>query len=159
VVELRPLIIVTGRIRTEGGESDRVRKQPGSTRRTRSGDGHKVVVVHEKVVTDARRKADVITTGYARRFQHLRLLWTPFGALVDPKDLDKVKGMLLRASTDVAEFNRTYKESQLANCYLYERLAGNRLEAVRGWIDRRVVEHDEAVIAALPTFTAADKAA
>lgn len=159
MVELRPLVIVTGRIRTEGGESDRVRKQPGSMRRTKSGDGQKVVVVHEKVVTDARRKADVITTGYARRFQHLRLLWTPFGALVDTKDLDKVKATLLRASTDVAEFNRTYKGSVLANCYLYERLSGNRLEAVRGWIDRRIIERDEAVIEALPTLTAADKAA
>lgn len=159
MVELRSFVIVTGRIRTEGGESDRVRRQPGSTRRTKSGDGQKIVVVHEKVVTDARRKADVITTGYARRIQHLRVLWTPFGALVDPKNLDKVKAMLLRASTDVAEFNRTYKGSRLANCYLYERLAGNRLEAVRGWIDRQLIERDEAVLEAMPLLTAADKAA
>lgn len=159
MIELRPFIIVTGRIRTEGGESDRVRRQPRA-RRTKEGDGRRIVVVHEKIITDARRKADVITTGYARRVQHLRVLWTPFGALIDPKNLDKVKAMMLRASTDVAEFNRTYEGgTRLANCYLYEKLAGNRLEAVRGWIDRRLVERDEDVLEVMPLLTAADKAA
>src|SRR5262249_45935554 len=99
------------------------------------------------------KAADVITTGYARRVQHLRILKTPFGSLVDPKKLDKVKDMLMRASAAVAEFNRSHSLTRLSNCMLWERLSGNRLDAVRGWIDRRLVEKDAGVRKALILLT------
>lgn len=150
------MIIVTGTVRIEGGEKSSVRKQPGSQKRT--SDGNKLVVVQEKQITDDRLKADVVTTGYHRRLQRLRLLKTPFGALVDVKHLDKVKDMIQRASADVAEFNRTHKQSKLANCYLWERLSGNRMEAVRGWIDRQLAEGNAEVKEALAELTASEAA-
>jgi len=143
VIELRPLIVVTGTIRIEGGEQNTVRQQRGSTRRT--DNGQKLVVVHEVRVTDDRRKADVITTGYARRVQRLRILKTPFGHLIDPKNLDKVKAMIARATADVARFNDEYERSRLSNCMLWEPLRGNRLDAVRGWIDRQLADGNDEV--------------
>lgn len=145
MVDLRPLIIVTGTIRVEGGETNQVRKQAGSQRRTADGRGTKATVVRDVSITDDRLKADVITTGYARRLQRLRIVKTPFGALVDAKSLDRVKMMLQRASADVIEFNSAHKRSKLSNCYLWERLSGNRLEAVRGWIDRQLVDGNKDV--------------
>lgn len=148
MIDLRPLIVVTGTVRIEGGEKNTVRQQRGSTRRT--GDGTKLVVVHEVRISDDRKKADVVTTGYARRVQHIRILKTPFGSLVDPKNLDKVKEMLARASAAVADFNRNHSATKLSNCMLWEQLKGNRLDAIRGWIDRRLVEKDLEVKDALP---------
>lgn len=148
MIDLRPLIVVTGTVRIEGGEKNTVRQQRGSSRRT--GDGTKLVVVHEVRISDDRKKADVVTTGYARRVQHIRILKTPFGSLVDPKNLDKVKTMLDKASAAVAEFNRAHSSTRLSNCMLWEPLKGNRLDAIRGWIDRRLVEKDAEVKNALP---------
>jgi len=148
MIDLRSLIVVTGTVRIEGGEKNTVRQQRGSTRRT--DDGTKLVVVHEVRISDDRKKADVITTGYARRVQHIRILKTPFGSLIDPKNLDKVKTMMVRASAAVADFNRIHKATRLSNCMLWEPLKGNRLDAVRGWIDRRLVEKDPEVKDALP---------
>lgn len=156
MIDLRPLIVVTGTVRIEGGEKNTVRQQRGSTRRT--DDGTKLVVVHEVRISDDRKKADVITTGYARRVQHIRILKTPFGSLVDPKHLDKVKEMLSKASAAVAEFNRTHKATKLSNCMLWEPLKGNRLDAIRGWIDRRLVEKDQEVRDALPLLTEQERA-
>jgi hypothetical protein len=156
MVDLRSLIVVTGTIRIEGGEKNTVRQQRGSTRRI--DEGTKLVVVHEVRITNDRKKADVITTGYARRIQHLRILKTPFGSLVDPKHLEKVKTMLARASADVAEFNRAYKLTRLSNCMLWEHLKGNRLDAIRGWIDRRLADKDQEVKDALPLLTESESA-
>lgn len=151
MIDLRPLIVVTGTVRIEGGEKNTVRQQEGSSRR--SGDGTKLVVVHEVRISDDRKAADVVTTGYARRVQHIRILKTPFGSLVDPKNLDKIKAMIAKASAAVAEFNREHKATKLSNCMLWEPLRGNRLDAVRGWIDRRIVEKDQEVRDALPLLT------
>lgn len=148
MVDLRSLIVVTGTVRIEGGEKNTVRQQRGSSRRT--DDGMKLVVVHEVRISDDRKAADVVTTGYARRVQHIRILKTPFGSLVDPKNLDKIKGMIARASATVAEFNRAHKATRLSNCMLWEQLRGNRLDAIRGWIDRRLVEKDPEVKDAIP---------
>jgi hypothetical protein len=157
VIDLRPLIVVTGTIRIEGGEKNTVRQQRGSTRRT--DDGRKLVVVHEMRITNDRLRADVITTGYARRVQRLRILKTPFGALVDPGHLDKVKAMLTRATADVAAFNTTHTRSRLANCMLWEPLRGNRLDAVRGWIDRQIADGNEEVRNAVPLLALDEQAA
>lgn len=148
MIDLRTLIVVTGTVRIEGGEKNTVRQQLGSSRRTQ--DGMKLVVVHEVRISDDRKAADVVTTGYARRVQHIRILKTPFGSLVDPKNLDKIKAMLSKASAAVAEFNREHTATRLSNCMLWEKLGGNRLDAIRGWIDRRLVEKDPEVKGALP---------
>lgn len=151
MVRLRPLIVVTGTIRIKGGESGRVRQRPGSSQRTRDGD--RLVVVREIKITDDRRDGDVVATGYARRLTRMCLLRTPFGALCDPKDLPRIKEMFTRAIQDVAEFNEKHKHTLLANCYVWEELAGNRRSSVHGWIDRQVLEKDPEVLAALPQLT------
>lgn len=156
MVHLRPLIVVTGTIRLDGGETGRVRKRPGSTRRTSNRDGDTVVVVREIQITDDRRGGDTVATGYARRLTRMCLLRTPFGALCDPKDLPRVKDIFfMRATQDVAAFNKTHTNTVLSNCYVWEELAGNRLEAVRGWIDRQVRDGDEKVIEVLPRLRVA----
>lgn len=157
MIDLRPLIVVTGTIRIDGGEKNTVRQQRGSTRRT--DNGRKLVVVHEMQITSDRLGADVIATGYARRVLRMRILKTPFGALVDPGHLDKVKAMLTRATADVAAFNAAHTRSKLANCMLWEPLRGNRLDAVRGWIDRQIADGNEEVRNVVPLLALAEEAA
>ena len=70
-----------------------------------------------------------------------------------------IKDMITRAAQDVSTFNSTHKRSALSNCYLWERLAGNRLDSVRGWIDRQVIDKDEEVLAAVEQLTSAAAAA
>ena len=159
MVELRPLIVVTGTIRIKGGETGHVRRQPGSTRRTPAKNGDKLVVVREVQISDDRRDADVIATGAARRLTRLCIMRTPFGVLCDPKDLPRIKDMITRAIQDVAKFNDEHTRAAISNCYVWERLAGNRLECVRGWLDRSILDKDEEVIAALDQLTVSKSAA
>jgi len=159
MVELRPLIVVTGTIRIKGGETGHVRRQPGSVQRTSGKNGDKLVVVREVQISDDRRDGDVVATGYARRLTRLCILRTPFGVLCDTKDLPRVKDMITRAVQDVATFNDTHSRTALSNCYVWERLAGNRLDSVRGWIDRAVLDKDEEVLTALDRLTVGSKSA
>ena len=159
MVELRSLIVVTGTIRIKGGETGHVRRRPGSTKRTPAKNGDTLVVVREVQISDDRRGADVVATGYARRLTRLCILRTPFGVLCDPKDLPRIKDMITRAIQDVAKFNDEHTHTALSNCYVWERLAGNRLECVRGWIDRAILDKDEEVRAALDQLTVGKAAA
>lgn len=147
MVELRPLIVVTGTIHVEGGEKSTVRhtqRNPDESSRRRED----MTVTLDRQVTPDRRAANVITTDYMRRLRSIVLLRTEFGALVDPARLPEVKALIADSSRRITEFNSTKRVCRLSNCALWERLVGNRLVAVSGWIDAHV--DDEAVKVALP---------
>src|SRR5689334_4722362 len=82
MVELRPLILVTGTIHAEGGRTHKVESSSGSR------------FVQKRDISKDRRSADVISTTYMRRLRQLRILRTPFGTLIDPAKLDAVKTMI-----------------------------------------------------------------
>lgn len=147
-LQLRALLVMTGAIRVEGGSKSRVR----SSGRTADKKKVTMTVVQEHTVDPDRQRANVIVTVHSRRLRdRFHLLKTPFGALIDPKDLRGLKECMMEIAQVVAAFNKSTTECQLANCILWEPLAGNRLAAVRGWLAQRQ-RKDAAVRAALPAL-------
>lgn len=145
MVNLRPLIVVTGAVHVEGGH--RQKRIPRNA--TEEGvRGQRVVLQQHRVSAD-RLAANTIATGFMRRLRGLRLLKTPLGTLIDPRRLSEVKSMILDASARAGEFNKSERGCLLVNCMVWEHLAGNRLAAVCAWIDL-LGEDDEDVKKALP---------
>jgi hypothetical protein len=144
---LRPLIVLTGSIHVEGGDTHKVRQAD-----TQHGN---ITINHTRKITPDRRKANVVSTGYMRRVDRLRVLKTPYGNIVDPEKLPAIKELLTCATRDVATFNAAHSTARLTNCLLWEHLRGQRLAAVEGWIMRglsdKVPEVVEAASALLAT--------
>lgn len=146
MIDLRPLIIVTGTVHVEGGERNRVRSE--STR-----NGNRQMLVVDRSVTDARHAANVIVVDYGRRLKQVRLLRTPFGTLIDPKRLEDLKRLLAMTSKKIAEFNTARGgTTRLANYVLWEQLAGVRRIAVAGWLEAERKAKDEEVVEVLPAL-------
>lgn len=127
MVDLRPLIVITGTLRVEGGERTKTASKV-------SGNGHKVEQVTVRNVTTDRRAANVIATNYIRRLRKLIILRTPYGALADKSNFEALNTMLNAASVDVARFNETKRNCSITNTLVMERLEKNRLNAVVGWV-------------------------
>jgi hypothetical protein len=145
VLDLRPLIVVTGTIHVEGGERNRVRAG-----RAKNGQTHTRIV--DRSVTVDRRAANVIVVDYGRRLAQMMLLRTPFGVLIAYDALADLKGLLTASTRKIDEFNATRKGSttRLANYVLWEDLKGVREIAVAAWLETRRREKDEVVLEALP---------
>lgn len=150
MVELRPLIVVSGTIHADGGKRHKVQRQESSE--VRDGRTSNTFVQRREVSKD-RRAADVITTSYLRKLRKIRALKTPFGTLVDAAQLGDVKALLAKATEEVIEFNRSARSCKLSNCMIWEPLRGNRLAAVQGWIARQVAESDKRVKGAIDKLT------
>lgn len=149
MLQLKPLIVVTGSVHVEGGDKHVVRQK-------RKANGT-IKVEHTRSITERRRKANVHSTSYMRRIERLRILKTPFGNLVDAERLPEVKALIAAATRDVADFNAQPDpdtSSRLYNCMLWEHLRGNRLAAVMGWIQRGLVDGNKVVKDALPALEA-----
>lgn len=132
MIELRPLLIVSG---TTHVESDRPR-------------------------TDKDRKAgNVVAAGYFRRTRELTILHTPWGRLVDPANLVKVKDVIAQATIDVAKFNRRHSQCRVENTLVWEHLRGNTRDAVIVWVDRKLREGDAEVRDAMALLTIASSGA
>lgn len=156
MVELRPLIVVTGTVRAEGGETNTVR----NTNKPKEGKTETSMVISvERTVSKDRRIANVITTDYMRKLRQLRLVKSPFGALISPKDLHAIKQLCADVGRKIAEYNKTTRSCVLTNCVLWENLLANRRLAVAGWIDARIVAEDEEVLRALPQLVVGAKLA
>jgi len=152
-VNLKGLFILTGIVRVEGGDAHTAR-QTSTKRKKREGADEKITIVHKRIVTADRRAANVISTDYMRRARRLRVLQTPYGGLVLPANLPALQEMIASATKDVAEYNATPDRSAvLSNCLLWEPLAGNRLAAVQGWMQRQLMRGDEDVRAAVSLFS------
>jgi hypothetical protein len=159
-VNLKPLIVITGCVRAEGGETHSARQaapqRAAAARRRRQGAPEQITVTHKRTVAPDRRAANVISTDYMRQLRNIRAIKTPYGTLVDAKQLRAVKEMIQAATRDVAEFNAAAAASRLSNCLMWEHLAGNRLAAVQGWIARRLRDGDEVVHSAITALTAVE---
>lgn len=153
MIDLRPLIVVTGTVHVEGGERNRVRSE--STR-----NGNRQMLVVDRSVTDARHAANVIVVDYGRRLKQIRLLRTPFGTLVDPVRLDDLKRLLAATTKKIAEFNTDRGgATHLANYVLWEHLEGVRRTAVAGWLAVRRREKDKDVAATFNHLVVAESGA
>lgn len=126
MTQLRSLIVLTGSIHVEGGETSRIER--------REDAGDRANVTESRETTGDRRQAMVIKIGAHRSLKRVALLKTPYGTLVDLCDLPRLKSLLAGIAGKVAAFNRDAMTSQLSNGLLWERLQGNRLAAVEGWI-------------------------
>lgn len=153
MVELRPLIIVTGTARVEGGEKNRVRYK------AKDGNQNQQVVTVDRQVTQDRRAANVIATDHMRRLRGVTLLRTPYGVLVDPARLPEMKDALNRVSKKIVEYNKAKRACGLTNCILWEHLKGQRLAAVAGWIDAELAKGNDEIKKLLPELTMKKKAA
>jgi hypothetical protein len=141
MVELRPMIVVTGTLHVEGGLT---------RERTKSRvKGPRVTVTEDLDISKDRRSGNVVAARYLRRLSGLKVLHTPYGILVDPRYLDKVKDTVAQATIDCQAFNRWHAKCKLLNTMVWEHLKGNRLDAITAWIDRRSRDGDESVTAAL----------
>jgi hypothetical protein len=145
MVELRPLIIVTGTVHVEGGDVIAVR----GTRHEKARATTRIVL--DRQVSSDRRAANVIATDYMRKLRAVRILRTPFGVLVDPKRLDEVKQLIVDVGKRIGEYSAAGKRAcVLSNCVVWEHLRGNRLTAVSAWIETKLSRGDEPVKTALP---------
>jgi hypothetical protein len=143
MVDLRPLVIVTGTVRVAGGGAS-------TTRRRRKQNGHTTITLDRRM-TDDRREANVIVTHYLRRLRKIAVLRTPYGVLVAAERSDDVKTLLAEVTRMIAEYNNAKPRAcGLSNCVLRERLRGERLTAVAGWIAARA--DDDRVKAAIPAL-------
>jgi len=147
MVELRPLIIVTGTARVEGGEKNRVRYRP------KGDNANQQVVTVDRQVSPDRRDANVIATDHMRKLRGVTLLRTPYGVLVDPARLPELKAVLNRVSQKIVEYNKTKRTCGLTNCILWEPLRGRWLSAVAGWVDAELAKGNDEIKALLPELT------
>ena len=144
---LRPIIVITGSIRVEGGDK-RVAQQ-----REESSDALIVrqTVTQTREVTKDRRQANVVSTEYMRRVRLMRVINTPFGGLVDAERLKDVKELMANATEAVAEFNAGHgadATARLTNGLLWEPLRGNRLLAVESWLAQGAASKDPEIVQA-----------
>src|SRR5580704_8806766 len=122
MIELRPLLMVMGTLHVES-----------------SGPR-----------TDKDRKAgNVLAAGYFRRIRELTILHTPWGRLMDPVNLRKVKDLIAQTTIDVASFNVSHSKCHADNTTVWGHLKGNWREAVIGWVDRKGRDGDVEVRDAL----------
>lgn len=153
-MKLRPLIVVTGALRAEGGRKSHQEM-------TRKGD-----VMHieeQRSISSDRRHATTLSTSYMRRLKRLRILMTPFGHIIDREKLPEVRRLLSRAANEVGTFHATPRDCKLTNCMIWEPLQGNRLMAFTAWLmANRNTPEVKAVLPDLrliPAATDADAAA
>ncbi len=153
MLQLRPLVVITGTIHVEGGAKSSVHSVQGRKKkkapRSRK-NARQLTVVHHRTVSLDRDRANVIATNYSRKLLRMRLLRTPFGTLLEPAKLNDFKKMMMEIATVVAVFNKGATRAQVTNGWLWENLSGVRLAAVRGWLAQQSRHKNEDVREALP---------
>jgi hypothetical protein len=150
MVELRPLIVVTGTLRVEGGLK-RARKKATTK-------GAQIMVTESLNIGEDRRAGNVVAARYLRKLAGLKIVHTPYGSLVDPENLVRVKDTIAQATIDCQAFNREHEKCKVSNTMLWEHLRGMRLDAITAWIDKHMREGDEDVTKVLARLVAAQAA-
>ena len=128
MLELRPLLMVFGTLHVEG-------PGPRTDKDLRAGK--------------------VLAAGYFRDIRGLTILMTPWGRLVDPANLRKVKDLIAQTTIDVANFNVSHSRCRVDNTTVWDHLKGNLREAVLGWVDRKLRDADVEVKDALTLLESA----
>ena len=122
-----PFCIVTGTVSVRGGETRKMTSTAGA-------DGRRDVSM-VKISLPAKRRGDSISAKFMKKLDRLRVLKTPFGSLVHVDHLPDVKKMIAEANETVRIFNgEGHDECVLWNCIVWEPLRGNRLTAVKAWL-------------------------
>lgn len=142
MLELRPLVVVTGTPHVEGGFTSKRRAPKGKKRR----EG--VVITEDLQITKDRKRANVIAVDHSRRLRKLAILRTPFGLLISPDKLTVVQDLSRQLTRDAIAFNRTSTTTEITNCLLIEPLQGPRRSAVAGWVAKLIAKGDEKALAA-----------
>lgn len=121
------LLVVTGTIRIEGGEQNKVVRHRGSR------------VVLTRRVSDDRKAADVITTDYMRRLRGIALMRTPYGVLVATDRRGELDDLLVLTDGKIRAYNAASRSRacHVTNCVVVEELRGARLKAVEAWLRAR----------------------
>lgn len=145
MLTLKPLFVLTGTLRIEGGKTGKQTDAPIADKAPKGKQRIHTAVT--RVVTDDRRRGDVIVSDYLRRIKRLRLLKTPFGTLIEPLHLGELKGLLDEITKSSAAFNESSKTCELTNCLLWEPLRENRKAAVEGWVARQIKKNDPEALA------------
>lgn len=154
MLDLRPLIVVSGTVHVEGGEKNRVR----ATNLTTNGTRQEIVV--DRSVSQDRKAANVIVTDYWRRLKTISLLRTPYGVLLDPMKIDDFKKVLAHTAGKILEFNTSRRGgTRLTSYVLWEPLEGKRKAAVAEWIQVKRGEKDATVTKAFKELRATSSAA
>lgn len=131
MLELRPLLVLTGNIRVEGGEKVKSQQTEPDIER---GKEH-FSVVRETTITKPRRRGNVIVTDFWRRLRAIRLLHTPMGHLIDPEKKNKLNEIIAHTDNKISEFNRDVPDTcRVYNCLIVEKLSGVRQAKTAGWI-------------------------
>lgn len=171
MLKLRPLVVVTGAIHVEGGTTSKQHAgEPKRRKRSRDNGGRTAVITKELNVSEDRDRANVIVSEYSRKLRNMRVLWTPFGTLIDPKaprvwkgdtctTLEMLQAVAAELTRKAVEFNKTSKTVEVTNCWLIEPLAGVRRAAVEGWIARGIAKKDPRIVEALLDLAPATAAA
>lgn len=153
MVDMRPLIVLTGTLHVEGGLAKTTRSK------SKQRGGNKLTVTESREVSPDRRRGNVVVTDVMRRIRQIRIIRTPFGTLVAPDQLEALKAVIAEATKDVSSFNTSATKVRLANTLLWEHLKGNRLDAIRVYVEKAVREGDEEVKAALPMLISSSRVA
>jgi hypothetical protein len=151
MVDLRPLILITGTIRVEGGEKNRVRNEDS----TRAGNTMKVIT--DRTVSKDRRAANVIVTDYMRKLRGIVILRTPYGTLLDPSRVEEFKQLMAIVLRRIADYTAETRTTRLTNCVLWEKLSGQRQAAIAGWVAAELAHGNKDVKQALKELTEAPK--
>lgn len=144
MLDLRPLIVVSGTVHVEGGERNKVR----ATNLTTNGTRQEIVV--DRSVSQDRKAANVIVTDYWRRLKAISILRTPYGVLLDLARLDDFKRLMTHVAQKILDFNTSRRGStRLTSYVLWEPLEGKRRAAVAEWIGVKRGEKDATVMKAM----------
>lgn len=141
LIQLRPLLVLTGTLRIEGGATSRVvnsEKKPAG----------RVAVTHMRKIHPDRKRANSLTADYTRDIdKRIKLLTTPFGALVDPSRKGQAQALFIEITQALSKFNESTTECVIYNCLVLEDLQGSRLAGVTGWVNRRLFDKDPEILA------------
>lgn len=109
-----------------------------------------VHVDYNRPKTDkARRAGNVLAALYFKRLRDLTILMTPWGRLVDVKEHEALEALIAKATADAREHNREHVKCCVESTLIWETLTGNRLDAVSGWVARKLRDGDAEVKHAL----------
>lgn len=111
----------------EGGQKTTVRR----LQEKRLGENR--TAIHDRVVTEDRRRAIVIVTDYMRKVRNNRLVKTPFGSIFEADSVGFLKQLMDRANKDVTTFNTASQTCKIWNCMVWEALADKRYECLAYW--------------------------
>jgi hypothetical protein len=125
-VALSGFFVLTGSIQMEGGQKTTVRRL-----KERLGEKH--TAIHDRVVTEDRRRAVVIVTDYMRKVRNNRLIKTPFGSLFASDSAGFLKLLMEKANKDVTTFNISSPTCKIWNCMVWEALSDKRRECLSYW--------------------------